>query len=237
MLFLALKHFAPFYTRMNTASFYKTVFEILIFVKNILYVVFSTGTTVTLRLFDASRVREYIFLNGYTTPFLSHQVKTTLPGVPEVTWTYNLDTNILRRDDAAPLKNMPWLSGSIRYNGMKLYCLDDFIGTVKYSNSRDEPPPPAVIVGAWSLYTGIVLNNQLNMELSVITDEGEVLVFSPWSFDRREISPNTPSRFQNLYIEAGPVERIISATPLPVMHDIEFEDYLPNDLDDMPPLM
>jgi len=233
VLFLALKHLAPFYTRMNTTSFYKSVFEILIFVKNILYVVFSTGTTITLRLFDASRPREYIFLNGYTTPFLSHQVKTTLPGVPEVTWTYNLDTNILTRGDTSPLKNMPWLSGSIRYNGMNLYSLDDFIGTIKYATSREESPPPAVIVGAWSLYTGIVLNNQLNMELSVITDEGEVLVFSPWSFDTKP-QPAPIARLENLYIESGPFERVVSATP--VMSDIEFVNYMTTDLDDMPPL-
>lgn len=213
-------------------SFYKTVFEVLIFVKNILYVVFSTGTTVTLRLIDASRPREYIFLNGYTTPFLSHQVKTTSPGVPEVTWTYNLDTNILTQGAILPLKNISWLSASIRYNGMNLYCLDDFIGTVKYANSRDEPPPPAVLVGAWSLYTGIVLNNQLNMELSVITDEGDVVVFSPWSFDTK---PRV-ARLENLYIESGPVERVVSTIPLPVMSDIEFVDYMTNDLDDMPAL-
>ena len=215
---------------MNVATFYKTVFEILIFLKNLIQIVISTGTTVTLRLVDASRPREYVFLKGYTTPFLAHQVKTSSPGVPDVTWTYNLDANTLARGTDIPLKNLPWLSASIRYNGMNLYSMDDFISNVQFASSTNEPPPPAVIVGAWSLYTGIVLNNQLNMELSVISDEGEVLVFSPWSFD---LKSGPMQRLENLYIESGPVERFVSTNPIPIIPDLEFDDYMPNDMPEL----
>jgi hypothetical protein len=71
------------------------------------------------------------------------------------------------------------------------------------------------------------------MEHSVITDEGEVLVFSPWSFDTKP-QPAPIARLENLYIESGPFERVVSATP--VMSDIEFVNYMTTDLDDMPPL-
>jgi hypothetical protein len=218
---------------MDFATFYKTVFEILIFLKNLVQVVVSTGTTVTLRLIDASRPREYIFLKGYTTPFLAHQVKTTSPGVPDVTWTYNLDTNILVRGADTSHQNLPWLSASICYNGMNLYSMDDFISNVKFASSNNDAPPPAVIVGAWSLYTGIVLNNQLTMELSVISDEGEVLIFSPWAL---EMKAKPMQRVENLYIESGPTERVVTTSPPPVMSDIEFVDYMMNNLDDMPNL-
>jgi hypothetical protein len=107
-------------------------------------------------------------------------VSTIGPGVPPVSWVYNLETNILSNNTSEPLKNIPWLSANIRFNGLNLYSLDDFISEIKYSTTSDVPCP-AVIVGAWSLCTGIVLDNQVELELSIITEEGDEIVLSPWS--------------------------------------------------------
>lgn len=191
-------------------SVYTTLFEIFLVVKSIVSVLFSTGVTITYRLVDAAHPRKYVFFNGYTTPYLAHKVRTVAPGVPAITWTYNLDRNVLTRDEEAPLQNLQWLSGSISYNGMNLYSLDDFISSIKFAGDRH--PPPAVVVGAWSLYTGIVLDNQLNLELSVVNDDGNMLSFSPWSFTTKP-APVTTLVYENLYIESGLTERVVSKMP------------------------
>jgi len=224
---------------MNTAFVYRTLFQLFLYIKSFVEIVVSTGTKVTLRLIDVSRPRKYVFFNGYTTPYLAHQVKTLAPGVPNVTWTYDLDTNVLTRGTEAPLQNIPWLSASISYNGMNLYPLDDFISTVKYATSGSYHPPPAVVVGAWSLYSGIVLDNQLNLDLSVITDEGDVVNFSPWSFDITPRIPHTPvmalsdSQTRTIYSELPPLPSLVPLSPL-LSRPIGLEEL--DELNDMPPL-
>lgn len=193
----------------------------LILVKSFLVTLFSVTSKISSRLLTAVSPREYVFFTGYTTPFLSHMVQKNGPGTPNVNWTYDLDTNILRKgSDTGALQNIPWLSASISFNKMNLYSLDDFIDRVKFINSKNEPPPPAILVGAWTLLTGNVLNNDLNLQLNVINDEGEELTFSPWDFSTS--SPPAVT-YDNLYIESGPFDRRVSA--------LEFVD------EDLPPLI
>ena len=191
-------------------SVYTKFFEIFLVVKSIVSVLFSASVTITSRLVDVAHPRKYVFLKGYTTPYLSHKVKTGAPGVPIITWTYDLDRNVLTRDEDTTLQNLPWLSGSISYNGMNLYSLDDFISNIRFAGSVC--PPPAVVVGAWSLYTGIVLDNQLNLELSVVNEDGNMLSFSPWSFTTKPTPPTTLV-YENLYIESSATERAVSDMP------------------------
>ena len=137
----------------NRQTVYRTLFEIFMVVKTFVSIFLSTSVKVSARLLDASYSREYVFFNGHTTPYLAHKVNVTAPGAPMVTWTYNLDTNILTRGAEAPLQNLHWLSGFISYNGMKLYTLDDFIESVKFSKLVKAPQPHEVDIGEWSLYT------------------------------------------------------------------------------------
>jgi hypothetical protein len=220
---------------MNTASMYRTLFQLFLYIKSFVEILVTTGTKVTLRLVDASRPRKYVFFNGYATPYPAHQVKTVAPGVPNVTWTYDLDTNVLTRGTETPLQNVPWLSASISYNGMNLYPLDDFVSSVKYATTGAYHPPPAVIVGAWSLYSGIVLDNQLELDLSVITDEGDVVNFSPWSFETTPRAPQPPvMALENFIVESTSGFRTIH-TQLPPLSPVSPLDNL-EELDELPPL-
>ena len=135
----------------NKQFVYRTLFEIFMAVKTFMTLFLSTSVKVSARLLDASYSREYVFFDGHTTPYLAHKVNVGAPGAPTVTWTYNLDTNILTRGADLPLRNLPWLSAFISYNRMKLYTLDEFVESVKFATSGEEPPPPAVVIGAWSL--------------------------------------------------------------------------------------
>lgn len=163
-------------------QFYMTLFRIYLVVRNFLEVVYSTSVKTARRALLLTQPQEYVFFNGYTTPYLSSTVSLEGPGVPVVGWIYNLETNTLLHNATEPLKPLPWLAASIRYNGLSLYSLDDFVSEVKYA-SASTGPSPAVIVGSWSLRTGIVLDNQVSLELFVITDEGEEKIVSPWSLD------------------------------------------------------
>jgi len=161
-------------------SFYMALFRIYLTLKWVFDSVYSITVKTTRRALMLTQPQEYVFFGGYTTPYLASTVSTIGPGVPPVSWVYNLETNILSNSTSEPLKNIPWLSASIRFNGLNLYSLDDFISEIKYATESDVPCP-AVIVGAWSLRTGIVLDNQVELELSIITEEGDEIVLSPWS--------------------------------------------------------
>jgi hypothetical protein len=164
-------------------QFYMTLFRIYLVVRNFLEVVYSTSVKTARRALLLTYPQEYVFFSGYTTPYLAGTVSMEGPGVPTVSWIYNLETNLLTNGGAeSPLKSLPWLAASIRYNGLSLYSLDDFVSEVKYASAVGAPPP-AVVVGSWSLRAGIVLDNQVSLELFVITEDGEEKTVSPWSLD------------------------------------------------------
>ena len=225
-----------------TGYVYRNLFRAFILTKLVLETLFSVTTKVTGRLLTAVRPREYVFFTGYTTPFLSHMVNHVGSGIPSVDWIYNLDTNILRKgSETGTPENIPWLSASIVFNGMNLYSLDDFISEVKFVNSRGEEPSPAIIVGAWMLMTGNVLNNKINLELHVVNQEGTVVVYSPWSEVLTTVNKNKINT-NNLYIESTLFGRTVS-TSRPDYVDVSQEilypplpSLLPLDDDDMPGL-
>ena len=214
---------------MDLAFFYRTLFRTFLVLKSLFDTLVSTTKFVSARIVNASYPRKYVFFNGYTTPYLYHSVKMEGPGVPTVAWVYDLDTNVLTHGADEPLQNISWLSASIKFNGLNLYPLDDFISTVKFATTG-ETPPPAILVGAWSLFSGVVLNNSMDFELSVIDENGEEQSFSPWSFTTRrlpalEMSPlemptlemptlDMPTHYSNLFIESGTNYRIVSEVPV-----------------------
>ena len=236
---------------MDIAFFYRSLFRTFLVLKSLFETVISSTTFVTARIVNASYPRKYIFFNGYTTPYLAHTVKTDGPGVPSVAWVYDLDTNVLTHGADEPLQNVPWLSASIKFNGLNLYPLDDFISTVQFATTG-ETPPPAILVGAWSLFSGVVLDNTMSFELSVIDENGEEQSFSPWSFTtRREPSLEAPAleapalevpglevpaHYSNLFIESGTNYR--NVTEVPVLEiQMPSSPIADENLDDeMPPL-
>ena len=185
-------------------SFYIALFRIYLTVKWVFESVYSITVKTTRRALMLTQPQEYVFFGGYTTPYLASTVSVIGPGVPPVSWIYNLETNVLSNNTSEPLKNIPWLSANIRFNGLNLYSLDDFISEIKYSTTSDVPCP-AVIVGAWSLRTGIVLDNQVELELFIITEEGDEVVLSPWSLTPFTLK-DTPNLITNIAYEPMFVE-------------------------------
>jgi len=165
-----------------TPQFYVKLFRIYLVVRNFLEGLYSVSAKTAQRALLLARPQEYVFFSGYTTPYLAGSVNSMGPGVPSIAWTYNLETNILSNCALEQTKSLPWLAASIRYNGLSLYSLDDFICDVKYS-SNSGAPSPAVVVGSWSVRTGIILDNRVSLELFVITEDGEEKTVSPWSLD------------------------------------------------------
>lgn len=152
---------------------------------NFLEGLYSFSVRTTQRVALLTYEQKYVFFTGYTTPYDANKVALNKPGIPSIAWVYNLETNVISDSTATStatrnVKSLPWLSAAIRYNGLQLYSLDGFINTVKYSSER-ATPPPAIIVGSWTIQTGIVLDNKLTLSLFVITDHGEEREVSPWS--------------------------------------------------------
>lgn len=55
---------------------------------------------------------------------------------------------------------------------MKLYSLDEFIDTMRFSEIGANPPDVQTLLSAWSLFSGIVLDKNLEMNLIVINNDG-----------------------------------------------------------------
>jgi hypothetical protein len=182
----------------------------------VLDLIYGFSQRTTRRALLVIQPQEYVFFRGYTTPHLSSTVIKTGPCIPEIDWKYNVETNLISDGAATVATSLPWLSAAIRYNGLNLYPLDSFINDVKYSSEKGVPSP-AIIVGAWSIRTGIVLDNQVDLELFVITEEGEQRTVSPWSLDPLS---NT------LLLEAeldGPLAATVSSTVAAVSSAVNHE--------------
>lgn len=156
-----------------------------IFMKTLVNTFMYVSTTVGTALIVAFQPKEYVFFKGYTTPLLLNNVSLTGPGIPEVTWTYYEGSNTLVKGLSNESMNLPWLSASVRYNGITLYSLDDFVSNMKFSG--DTVPPPAVIVGSWSVKSGVYLDRALPLELLVINEDGDEVAFPIDSFEEGEL--------------------------------------------------
>ena len=156
-----------------------------IFMKTLVNTFMYVSTTVGTALIVAFQPKEYVFFKGYTTPLLLNNVSLTGPGIPEVTWTYYEGSNTLVKGLSNESMNLPWLSASVRYNGITLYSLDDFVSNMKFSG--ETVPPPAVIVGSWSVKSGVYLDRALPLELLVINEDGDEVAFPIDSFEEGEV--------------------------------------------------
>lgn len=156
-----------------------------IFVKSLMNTFVYVSTTVGKAIVVAFQPKEYVFFKGYNTPLLLNNVSLTGPGIPEVTWTYYEGSNTLVKGLSNESMNLPWLSASVRYNGITLYSLDDFVSNMKFSG--ETVPPPAVIVGSWSVKSGVYLDRALPLELLVINEDGDEVAFPIDSFEEGEV--------------------------------------------------
>lgn len=126
-----------------------------------------------LAISNAVNDEQYIFFKNDPVPYPLPKVVFSGPAACEPEWTYNLTKNTFTASNrSGRYVKLPWLSAVIKYNDMKLYSLDEFIDTVKFSEINMNPPDAQTLLSAWSLFTGNILDKNLEMNLIIIDSEG-----------------------------------------------------------------
>ena len=180
-----------------------------VFLMNAISLLYSGTKVVVKGLLKAIQPDKYVFFQGYSTAIHISNVKETGPGIPQIQWYYDADSLVFYKESGGEEKHIPWLAANITFNGLKLYSLDDYVGSVMYKG--EEPPSAALILGGWSLYTGTVLDTNLRLELEVITEDGEELTVFPWHEKAAE-------EFRPLMITANQIgERVVDFDDMPLL--------------------
>lgn len=118
----------------------------------------------------------YIFFEGLPFAYRLQDTVVTGPGIRPVQWYYNAGTkqfvagNLYDSSDDYALQHLPYLSAQIKYNNLNLYDVSEFFEGIRWAGV--EAPTPAVLLAAWSLSSGVVLNTQ-GFSLAVISEQGE----------------------------------------------------------------
>ncbi len=161
-----------------------------------MYTAVQTGVWVSKKTYfaltDAFSEESYVFFKGDSTPYHVRHVVQDGPGIASVAWTYNKNTKTFTSSTAAPhthSKSLEWLSASIQYNGLNLYSLDDLIEGTKYVDANAVMPSNDILIAAWSLSSGVVLDKTIDLKLFVIHSDGREEVTSLWVQFQKKVEP------------------------------------------------
>ena len=124
----------------------------------------------------------YIFFGTSAQPYRMTDVNTSGPAVAPISWYYDADTRffvssrVYNNETYYRGHHLPFLSAQIKYHDLCLYDISDFIETVKWVGVDGEKHPPIpFILAAWTLRTGIVVQDSEFLRLEVIDDNGETV--------------------------------------------------------------
>jgi hypothetical protein len=189
------------------------VFRVFLFVKKVVETLYGAGSTAVTVVNRAIQANEYVFYDGYSTAFPSYTVKRLGPGIPAVSWTFDADKLIFYKDETnTEYQSLPWLTASIEYNGMNLYSMDDFVSEVRYSGS--DAPSPSILIGGWILKTGNVLDQNLDIAIRVITEDGEEMLVSPWSTEPVDREVQTVFQITGIDYTPAPAPSPVDQAPV-----------------------
>jgi len=138
---------------------------------------------------DAFSEEVYVFFKGDSTPYKASNIVLEGPGIASVIWTYNKNTKTFKSLNATNQthpKYLEWLSASIQCYGLNLYSLDDVIEGTKYLDKNGTMPPNDILVAAWSLTSGIILNKTIDLKLFIIHSDGREETISLWKHFQSE---------------------------------------------------
>ena len=207
-----------------------TLLQIVVFLKKVFDILLHVSTVTVKNTYRLTRPNEYIFFEKYSIPFASFDLNMVGPGLPSIEWFYNPDTSVFYKSiENTQFSRLPWLAASIYFNEMKLYSMDDFIDTVRYDTESSKMPSPAVLVGAWSLKTGILLDRNLDLVLRVITEDGEETEFNPMSFTSINSTRQNFLLMSNPVAPSVPVAAVPAPVPVPVLATSIAELYMETD--------
>ena len=118
----------------------------------------------------------YIFFQGSAHPYRLQDYTIGAAGVAPVEWYYNADTkvfissNLYNTSNEYQSHHFQWLSGEIHYNGLTLYDITEFLQQIRWAGASR--PSVALVLSAWSLHSGIVLNIREGLFLKAINEDG-----------------------------------------------------------------
>jgi hypothetical protein len=118
----------------------------------------------------------YVFFQTIPYPYRAQTTTLAGPGVPPIEWYYNADTKVFLSSNLYNTTNeyhthhLEWLSGEICYNDLVLYDVSDYLQQVRWAGTSR--PSPSVLLAAWSIHSGIVLNLRDGLVLKTINEDG-----------------------------------------------------------------
>ena len=136
----------------------------------------SVTQTVSVGVARSLQAQLYVFFQGSTYPYRLQNYTIAGPGIAPVEWYYNADSkvfisaNLYNTSNEYQSHHFEWLSGEIQFNGLTLYDVTDFLEQVRWAGAAR--PSSALVLAAWSLHSGIVLNLRDGLVLKVINEDG-----------------------------------------------------------------
>lgn len=136
----------------------------------------SVTQTVGVGVARSLQTQLYVFFQGSTYPYRVQDYTIAGPGIAPVEWYYNADSkvfisaNLYNTSNEIQSHHFEWLSGEIQFNGLSLYDVTEFLQQVRWAGASR--PSSALVLAAWSLHSGIVLNLRDGLVLKVIQGDG-----------------------------------------------------------------
>jgi hypothetical protein len=155
------------------------------FVQTVVSLTVGTTKKTYAALADAFSEEVYVFFKGDSTPYRSRRLISEGPGIPSVEWTYNKTTKTFTSSytcsaETTRHKYLEWLSASVQYNGLNLYSLDDIIESTTVIHPNETMPSNEILVAAWALQSGVVLDKTIDLKLFIIHSSGKEETVSLW---------------------------------------------------------
>ena len=156
---------------------------------------FKTVSLVYTAITHSLKKKTYILFENISTPYPIENVVFGSPSSAVPDWYYLPDTNTFIRwqvgksvDELAFSafynKSLPVLSMEVTLSGETLFDLTDFIGTIcASSHLENDFPSVAHIIGAWSLTSGVVLDQSVDFNASMIDIAANMIQVSVQNFD------------------------------------------------------
>jgi hypothetical protein len=126
----------------------------------------------------------YVFFGSSPFPYRMTDVNTSGPAVAPISWYYDADTQFFLSgrmfETQKPYRahHLPFLSAVVKYDTLVLYDISDFVESLKWAGDEgEEHPPVSFILAAWTLRSGVVIQNSDLLRLEVIDDNGETVQF------------------------------------------------------------
>jgi hypothetical protein len=142
----------------------------------------TTAVDLGMKVYRATMPDTYVFFGSCPFPYRMTDVNTSGPAVAPVSWYYDADTHFFLSarmyDTQKPYRahHLPFLSATIKYDSLVLYDISDFVESLKWAGDEgEEHPPVSFILAAWTLRSGVVVQNSERLRLEVIDDNGDTV--------------------------------------------------------------